>query len=94
MNEKENFDMHEKKQVSSKKVYEMQERKNETRVGLKYYQNNKLPTVFLFLFVLSYRHRRSLRREIMQYILCFRLNFHPPEYTFFMNIRSLTQFQY
>ena len=27
MNEKENFDMHEKKQVSSKKVYEMQERK-------------------------------------------------------------------
>ena len=37
MNEKENFDMHEKKQVSSKKVYEMQERKNETRVGLKYY---------------------------------------------------------
>ena len=38
MKEKENFDMHEKKQVSSKKkVYEMQERKNETRVGLKYY---------------------------------------------------------
>lgn len=27
MKEKENFDMHEKKQVSSKKVYEMQERK-------------------------------------------------------------------
>ena len=27
MKEKENFNMHEKKQVSSKKVYEMQERK-------------------------------------------------------------------
>ena len=35
MNEKENFDMHEKKQVSSKKVYEMQERKNWNESGLK-----------------------------------------------------------
>ena len=38
MKEKENFDMHEKKQVSSKKVYEMQERKKRyEKVGLKYY---------------------------------------------------------
>ena len=31
MKEKENFDMHDKKQVSSKKVYEMQERKRDRR---------------------------------------------------------------